>query len=383
MKNANHKGGAAVVAVLIVIMLVAVGSAAMIVTGRNSIETNKELTAPPPKGYDDSSQSEQQSESSLEDSSSLPAVVEETVEKVNYIPQISQNYETISTKDLTCTSAILVDAQTNEIIAGYKYDKKIYPASLTKLLTLLVAVENIDNLDEEYTFTDEDIDPLIEDNASRAGFEAGETVTAEDLLYASILASGADGTLGLANIIAGSEEEFVKLMDQKAAELELTGTKFINSSGLHSKNHYSTVQDIAAITKACLDNELCKKILCTDSYTTSKTKQHEDGITINSIVASRLQGYWVDCDGDGEEDAEILGGKSGFTDEALFTLATICEKDGKEYICVTAKSEGELISVEDTIAIYENYLPDDSQENDENNSDDSQPDESADSQSEQ
>ena len=350
MKKTNQKGGAAIVAILIVIILVAVGSAALVVTGRNTIQESKETYLP--QVTDSSEDISETDSSSITEESSVVTPTKDA----GLLP--AANYDTISIKG-TAAAAILVDAETNEIVAGYKYDQKIYPASLTKMLTLLVACENIDDLEKTYTFTAEDIDPLIEDNASRAGFEAGETVTMSDLLYASILVSGADGTIGLANSIAGSEKAFVELMNTKAAELGLEGTSFVNASGLHSKKHYSTVEDLAAITKACLDNKTAKKVLEKSVYTTTKTKQHEDGIQLTSIVNSRFAGYYVDRDGDGEADSdvEIEGGKTGFTDEALYTLATICTVDGHDYICVTAKSSDEFKSVEDQIMIYEKYLP--------------------------
>lgn len=351
MKRTNKKGGAAIVAVLIVIMLVAVGSAALVVTGRYTIQASKVADAV----VKVNSKPEESSSEEVSEVDDLSSVVEEPVS--NY-PVKSANYQDINIKGMTANSAILVDADTNEIVAGYNYEKKVYPASLTKMLTLLVAAENIQDMDATYKFTSDDIDPLIEDNASRAGFEAGETVTMKDLLYSAILVSGADGTTGLANAVAGSEEKFVELMNAKIQELGLTGTKFVNASGLHNKNHYSTVQDIAVITKAAMDNETCCEVLTATKYTTSKTKQHKDGIELTSIVAQRIEGYYVDCDGDGEADdgISIEGGKTGFTDEAKYTLSTILDDNGHTYICVTTKSKDELKAVEDQIAIYEKYL---------------------------
>lgn len=352
MRRKNEKGGAAIIAVLVVIMLVAVGSAALVVTGRNTIQESDAVDAA--MEADREKELNKTEESSLADDSSK---TEEEPEKSNLYPTLSDSYKDISIKDLSCKSAILIDAENNQTLAGEDVGKKIYPASLTKLLTLLVAVENIDDLDATYKFTADDIDPLIEDNASRAGFEAGEEVTMKDLLYSSILVSGADGTVGLANSVAGSEKAFAELMNQKIKELGLTGTEFVNSSGLHDKKHFSTVQDLAVITKAVYDNETCRKIITADTYKTSKTKEHKDGIELTSIVASRFEGYYVDVDGDDEADAKILGGKTGFTDEALYTLSTVCEYKDHIYICVTAKSKDEFKSVEDTIAIYERYLP--------------------------
>lgn len=351
MKRTNKKGGAAIVAVLIVIMLVAVGSAALVVTGRYTIQASKVADAV----VKVNSKPEESSSEEVSEVDDLSSVAEEPVS--NY-PVKSANYQDINIKGMTANTAILVDADTNEIVAGYNYEKKVYPASLTKMLTLLVAAENIQDMDATYKFTSDDIDPLIEDNASRAGFEAGETVTMKDLLYSAILVSGADGTTGLANAVAGSEEKFVELMNAKIQKLGLTGTKFVNASGLHNKNHYSTAQDIAVITKAAMDNETCCEVLTATKYTTSKTKQHKDGIELTSIVAQRIEGYYVDCDGDGEADdgISIKGGKTGFTDEAKYTLSTILDDNGHTYICVTTKSKDELKSVEDQIAIYEKYL---------------------------
>ncbi|MBQ8107830.1 MAG: D-alanyl-D-alanine carboxypeptidase [Ruminococcus sp.] len=353
MRNMNRKGGAAVVAVLIVIIMVAVCSALMVVTGRKTIQNSRNIEAPMPDGYSDK-------ETTPEETVSQEPVVEEPVVpevKPSVLPQIANTYQTIDLKDATFATACLLDCQTNELLAGQKYDKKIYPASLTKLMTLLVAVEKNPDLKATYTFTDADIDPLIEENASRAGFEAGETVTVEDLLYASIAVSGADGTIGLANVTAGSEAAFVELMNQKVTELGLSDTHFVNASGLHNEQHYTTAQDMAAITKACLDDATCRKVMFAESYTTSETEQHEEGIELISIFHGRFGGYFIDIDGDGEGDADILGGKTGFTDEAMYTLSTVIDVDGKEYVCVVTKCDGDLIATEDTIMVFENYLP--------------------------
>lgn len=340
----NEKGGAAIVAVMIMIMIVAVGAAAMVVTGRGSINEAKSV----PAAAEESSEAESEADSQVE---SEPEPEPEEPEKLMTYPEKSLVYEDVSIEELTSPYAFLMDSDNNAILAGKNYQKKIYPASLTKVMTLIVAVENIDDLNAKYKFTSNVIDPLIEENASRAGFEAGETVTYRDLLYSSILVSGADGTSGIANAIAGSEEEFVEMMNEKAEELGLEHTHFVNVSGLHNKNHYSTCEDMAMIMKYALKNDKCRAILTKEEYTTTKTKQHPDGIPLTSIVASRLQGYYVEGGGD------ILGGKTGFTDEAGFCIVTLCKKDDRNYICVTAKSEDEWKSIEDNIAVYEKYLP--------------------------
>lgn len=348
--NNNRKGGAAIVAVLIVIMLVCVGTAALIVTGRQAIADVKPADA----SAAESSSGNNDGSSNIDASSSEADVPNE---EPSVYPVQSASYKEINDKDITGKYSILLNANSGEIIAGKNYDRKIYPASLTKMLTLLVAAENIKDLNATYTFKATDIDPLIEENASRAGFEVGEKVTMKDLIYSSVLVSGADGTTGLANSISGSEKEFVKLMNNKITELGLTGTEFVNASGLHNKNHFSTVQDMAVITRECLNNEICKKVLSTSAYRTSKTKQNPNGIRLDSIVLSRFEGYYIDLNGDEKADAKILGGKSGFTDEASFTLSTICEYKGNYYICVTAKVKNQDLCSAEQIAIYEKYLP--------------------------
>lgn len=352
MKNTNRKGGAAIVAVLVMIIILAVSCALMVVTGRKSIKANESVTVRIPEGY---SMEETTPEEDTTAEEEVPVEVPEI--KPSMIPAISSDYQVINLKDATFSTAVLMDADSNELIAGLKYDKKIYPASLTKLMTLLVAVENIDDMNAKYKFTDKDIDPLIDENASRAGYVAGDEATMEDLLYAAILPSGADGTLGLANAIAGSEKDFVKLMNDKAAELGLTDTNFVNASGLHDKQHYTTAQDMAVITRACLQNDVCRKVLFAEKWTTKPTQEFEDGIELDSILHSRFGGYFIDADQDGEEDAELEGGKTGFTDESMFCLSTVVKYNGKEYICITTKSDGDLIATEDAIMVYENYLP--------------------------
>ena len=354
MKIASHlkRGGAALAAVLIMIILIAAGTAIMVVSGRGQIKEAGDVPYVAP--IDSSSTAEDES---VPDDSSEP---EPEPEKkfVFPAPVESEKYQEIDFKEdnLSTKYGILVDADKNEIIAGMNYDKQIFPASLTKVMALVVAVENIEDRSAEYKFTQDDISGLIDENASRAGFEPDESVPFTDLLYAAILPSGADGTLGISKLVAGSEEAFVELMNKKAEELELENTHFMNASGLHDENHYSTCKDMATILSYAIKNKLCRDVLTADQYTTTKNDIHPEGLTLYSLVQSRLIGYWVDTDGDGKGDADIIGGKTGFTDEAGFCFETILDKDGTTYFCVTAKSTSDMRSIEDNIAVYENYI---------------------------
>lgn len=355
----KERGGAALVAILIMLIMLAAGTAIMIVTGKGRIAETDSLPSLINNSSADSKTDESGADPGAADSQAQQAT-ESQPEPEPLIPEIkvSDDYRDIDFKKLDISSKynLLFDADTYTVLAGSYYEKKIYPASLTKVMTILVACENVQDTKAKFKFTEKIVNHLIEENASTAGFVAGESVTFKDLLYSSILVSGGDGTTGLATLVAGSEKKFVELMNKKAEELGLTGTHFTNASGLHDDKHYSTCKDMAIILAHALENKTCKKVLTADTYTTSKTTQHPDGITLYSITSQRLMGYYVDLDGDGAGEGKILGGKTGFTDEAGFALETIYEYDGKTYIAVNCKSLYELNSVEDNIAILENYV---------------------------
>lgn len=245
---------------------------------------------------------------------------------------------------------VLVDLESRKILAQRNGNEMIYPASLTKIMTLAVAVEHIDNLDDTFTMTYEILAPLIREDATRAGFVEGEHVRIEDMLYGAILPSGADATIGLAEYISGSEEAFVELMNEKAKELGLKNTHFMNTSGLHHGNHYSTPTDMAVILEYALKNETCRNILSRYQYTTSPTKEHPEGIELTSTMFGRMYGTEVD-------GVIIFCGKTGYTTEAGHCLASAAEKDGKEYIAVTIKGHGKYKPIYDSFEIYERYLP--------------------------
>lgn len=245
---------------------------------------------------------------------------------------------------------VLIDLENRKILAQRNGSELIYPASLTKIMTLIVAVEHIDDLDDTFTMTYDILAPLIREDATRAGFVEGEHVKLEDMLYGAILPSGADATIGLAEYICGSEEAFVKLMNEKADELGLKNTHFTNTSGLHNGSHYSTPTDMALILEYALNNDTCRKILSEYKYTTSPTEEHPEGIELTSTMFSRMYGTEVD-------GVTIFCGKTGYTTEAGHCLASAAEKDGKKYIAVTIAGHGKYKPIFDSFEIYERYLP--------------------------
>ncbi len=254
------------------------------------------------------------------------------------------------TSEIESSNAIMINLQDLTILAQKGSEERIYPASMTKIMTLLVGIENMQSLDQKATVTKQTYDYCYTEGASVVGFLANEEVTVKDLLYGTILPSGADATMTLAECIAGSEEAFVRLMNAKASELGLKNTNFVNTSGLHHPEHYSTVHDIAIILKAAISNTECFKILSCNFYTTSQTPEHTNGIPLYSIVHSRISSIK-------SNDFTIIGGKTGFTPEAGQCLATYAiDSKSNEYIFVSANAPNRSVPVSDAEFAYSTYI---------------------------
>lgn len=265
------------------------------------------------------------------------------------LAQASENTRTLDL-ELYSSSAVLVDVQSGTVLAEKGMDEKIYPASMTKVMTLLVAAENLPDLDATFTMTQAIIDPLYLAGASMAGYVNGETVTMRDLLYGAVVPSGAEATEALAQAVAGSEEAFVAMMNEKAAALGLTNTHFMNTSGLHDENHYSTVREIALILQAAMENETCAEILSAENYRASETEQHPDGLAMTNKFLYRVHHEYA------LNGAEITAAKTGYTAEAMNCCASAgTTPDGRSVICVTANAWTGDFCIEDHIALYTKY----------------------------
>lgn len=163
--------------------------------------------------------------------------------------------------DTASRHAILLDAQSGQVLAQKRADERTAPASLTKMMTILLAIETEPDLDKQVTLP-EDIFPALQtEKASMAGFAPGETVTVRDLLYGAMLPSGAECCETLARLVSGSEDNFAALMNQKAAELGMKNTHFTNPTGLTDTEHYSSAADMAKLLQAALHNATFRTIL--------------------------------------------------------------------------------------------------------------------------
>lgn len=249
--------------------------------------------------------------------------------------------------DISSKNAILYNMDSGEVLYEKDADEKVSIASLTKIMTALVSIENIKDLDSQVVLTTDDFKGLVEANAVTAGFTKGEVVTYRDLLYGLLLPSGADAAKALARNIAGSEENFIKMMNEKVGEMDLKNTHFSTVIGLDDDNNYSTAREVALIFKEALKNEDFKTIITTKEYTSSDGK-----VKFHSTIQSNAKKFEIDV-------PYILGGKTGTTTDAGLCLATIAKENDVNYMLVTL---GALYdkkaphNIEDAQTIYDYFI---------------------------
>lgn len=244
--------------------------------------------------------------------------------------------------NIDSNNAILYDVTDDLIMYEKNSNERIKIASLTKIMTAIVAIEHIDDLDKYVTITENDYKNVYEENLSVVGFKIGEKVTYRDLLYGLLFKSGADAAYALSGSISKDEKEFVKLMNEKAKELGLTNTLFTNCVG-YDEDNYSTVYDTMVFFKYALENSTFEEIIKDDYYTTSdkkiKLQNVVDELQEKSVVNSEYNDY-------------VLGGKSGYTMEAKNCLASFADYNGTRYIVVTALAD-KYMQITDSMTIYD------------------------------
>ncbi len=256
----------------------------------------------------------------------------------------------IVSEDVISENALLIDVDTGEVVAKKASDTRISPASMTKIMTILVAAEHVTDLDDTFTITRDVTDYSFSNDCSIVGFDVDEVVTVRDLMYGTILPSGADAGIALAQYVAGSHEAFVDMMNDKLKELGLSDTAhFTNCVGIYDEDHYCTLTDMAMILKAAVENDLAREILSAHTYTTSATEQHPEGITISNWFLRRIE--------DKETNGEVLCAKTGFVNQSGCCAASYSvSNSGGHYICVSANAWSSWRCIYDQVAIYEQYL---------------------------
>lgn len=262
----------------------------------------------------------------------------------------NQTNNTSTLENIYSKNAIFINLDTNTLIFSKLADEKIAPASLTKIMSAIIAIEYYDHYTSVLSIEQSVLDAMLLENSSLAGFTVGEKLTIEDLLYGTLLSSGGEATLTLANDIAGNEDNFVELMNQKAKKLGLENTHFTNACGFDNANHYSTVKDISTLLTYCLENETFKKIFTTKHYTTTASKIHPDGILLSSTMFDKIPDNPL-------SNGEILGGKTGYTENAGLCLASIATVDNSSYLFVSTNASGNhnttQYNISDAITAYQ------------------------------
>lgn len=232
-------------------------------------------------------------------------------------------------KNLYSTNYIFLDADTGQVLSAKKQDEQISIASLTKMMTVLLAIENSSSLNQTVTITDEMIDGLYEEQASVAGYVTGDTATILDLCYAAAIPSAADAANALAIQIGGSFEKFYQMMNDKAAQLGMDHTVFKSAHGLDREGQYSTVEDVSKLLRYALQNPTFKEVFSTKEHTTQATTYYPFGIPLASTI-------WAYADTYGYNLTNLSGGKTGYTLQAGRCIAYWATVNDMNIIAVTA-----------------------------------------------
>ena len=260
--------------------------------------------------------------------------------------------------------AILVNAADGSVLAAEQADARMYPASMTKVMTLLVIVEHLPHeksLQDMVKITSEVQEEMRKKNSSgmlSPKEYAGDELTVESMLYAIALESDGVACIEMAKYVAGSEQAFVELMNQKAQELGLTNTHFVNPHGLHDDEHYTTAREMAAIMRYAMQNELCAKIMSTERYNaTGHYLKNGQPATYtfyfsHSYLADALERYPTYA-----SQVPIVAAKTGLETQAKSCLVSyIVDKDGNAYVCVTGFASGQLAYMDDHASLYNTYV---------------------------
>ena len=243
--------------------------------------------------------------------------------------------------EISAESAILMDANTGVILYAKNIHEKVYPASITKIMTCLLAIEH-GNLDDRVSFSREAVFSVPRDG-SNMGMDAGESITLEECLYGIMVASANEVANAVAEYVGGTIDDFIDMMNDYAVELGCTDSHFVNSNGLFDENHYTSAYDLATIASQFFQNELLCKVSNTARYHFEASATQPDDFYKNN--KHKLITGEIAYDG-------IVGGKTGYTDEARQTLVTCAEQNGMKLICVVFKEESPT-QFTDTVELFD------------------------------
>ena len=243
--------------------------------------------------------------------------------------------------ELSSDKYLLIRLNDFKVLYGDKTDERFYPASLTKVVTMDALLHNVDDVNSTSSYSAAQYNELIAQNASIAGLSVNRDYSLEELLYALILPSGADAAMALENYCEDNNISLTEEMNKLSKELELKDSSFVNTTGLHDDELYTTLEDYTALIVDTLKNDTGKKILKTMVY------YGESGTYQSSLYALYHNGY-----------VDVLGGKTGFTYEAGLNLAVLYQVNNRAYLLLLANADGEYYmhnNINDALKIFE-YL---------------------------
>lgn len=249
--------------------------------------------------------------------------------------------------EITANYAVVFDLDKGSILAEKNSSQTMNPASMTKVMSLLLFAENIPDQNKKLTITQDIISFVQQRGASNCGFIAGEEVAVKDLLYGVILPSGADAVLALCKEVSGSETKFAELMNKRAKEMGLSSQcYFQNATGLYHGTHHMTVKDMGQIMATAMQNPTARGVLMTENYQMSPTNKHANGLKFTNLFLQRIKTQ--DLGG-----ARVEMAKTGFVSQSKFCVVSSGKgKNGRNLLIVTGGSSGTWQAVRDQAALY-------------------------------
>lgn len=243
-----------------------------------------------------------------------------------FAPVSASAYE-ITSFEITAKNGMLASLDTGEILYSNKIDEKVYPASITKIMTVILMLESDKyQSDGKIQMTKEALDLVLGTGSAVSNMKEGEEFTQKDLVYLVLMSSYGDCALLAAQYYGGSIDNFVDMMNDKAKELGLTGTNYVNPTGLHEDNHYTTVRDIYTLTLYALKNETFKEVCSTTRYVMPATNfSAERKLSTTNFLQDPTTNYYYQY---------ASGVKTGYTDPAGRCLVSTASYNGYNYICI-------------------------------------------------
>ena len=247
-------------------------------------------------------------------------------------------YLPVDAPEINASSAIVMDIDTGDILYEKDIHGHYYPAGITKVVTALIAIEEA-NVNDNITISESVMSQLTQ-NSSVVGFKLGENVTVRDTLYAIMFCPSQDASLALSEYVAGSSSGFADKMNERMTEFGLTDTHFVNPSGVHEEDQYTSCYDMAIVGKTAYQYPEFRNLISSLSYTIPATNKSEERVlwTENLQIYGSSDYFYKYC----------TGGKTGYTDNSLYTLLSYVERDGRRLICIVMRCDTSYDSYNDT-----------------------------------